>query len=266
MDGEDFEETGIELVKHFAKSLVKPFRPEQLHDAHARREQERRKASAESLGSLGKSLNEKGSSGAIHQKNTGNRGHAGVIEMPAHPPLMPDIPVDEVMSFLRQTKSALTWSEREMADALHISQVEARRVIDLMTLQGYVKRSAVYNQWMTTIDGEAVSGSKPPRFARERVEKAITEFKKRIAAVNEDKSAVFHIVDAVAFGDFLLEVPRVQAAEVGVRFISVSRASAVDQTANRGRQFLRQMRGKGGLLQLQTYQPWMSRRSHRRLV
>ena len=119
---------------------------------------------------------------------------------------------------------------------------------------------------MTTIDGEAVSGSKPPRFVRERVEKALADLKERIVAVNRDRRAAFQIADAVAFGDFLLEIPRVQAAEVGIRLVARAQADAPDHSATGEREFLRLMRGKGGLLRLRTYQPWMSKRSHRRLV
>ena len=186
--------------------------------------------------------------------------------MSALAPSMPAMPVDEVMSFLRQTRSALTWSEQEMADSLNISQAEADRVIELLGLQRYVKRSSADNRWITTIDGETVSGSKPPRFGRERVEKALADLKDRIAAVNRDRRAAFHIAEAVAFGDFLLEIPRVQVAEVGVRLVAHAQADAAIHSASDEREFLRLMRGKGGLLRLQSYQPWMSGRSHRRLV
>jgi len=118
---------------------------------------------------------------------------ATVIEKPAPTPSMPSIPVNEVMSFLRETRSALTWSENEMADSLNIAQAEAGRVIELLELQGYVKRSSADGRWMTTIDGEAVSVSKPPRFGRERVEKALVDLKDRIAAVNGDRRVAFHL-------------------------------------------------------------------------
>lgn len=153
-----------------------------------------------------------------------------------------------------------------MANSLNISQAEAGRVIDLLALQGYVKRSAEDNQWMTTINGEAISGSKPPRFVREHVEKALDDLKERIVAVNRDRRAAFQIADAVAFGDFLLEIPRVQAAEVGIRLVARAQEDAPDHSATGEREFLRLMRGKGGALRLQNYQPWMSKRSHRRLV
>jgi len=179
---------------------------------------------------------------------------------------MPAIPVEEVMSFLRQTRSALTWSEQEIADSLRISRSEAGRVVELLALQGYVKRSSVDNNWITTIDGEAVSGSKPPRFGRERVEKALIDLKDRITTVNRDRRPAFHIADAVAFGDFLLGIRRVQSAEVGVRLVARARANGPSHSAHGESEFLRLMRGKGGLLRLQSYQPWMSSRSHRRLV
>ena len=85
-------------------------------------------------------------------------------------------------------------------------------------------------------------------------------------AVNRDRRAAFHIADAVAFGDFLLEIPRVQAAEVGIRLVARAQDDAPDHSVSGEREFLRRLRGKGGVLRLQTYQPWMSKRSHRRLV
>ncbi len=170
------------------------------------------------------------------------------------------------MSFLRQTRSALTWREKEMADSLNIIKTEASRIIEVLEMQGYVKRSSADNSWMTTIDGETVSGSKPPRFDRERVERALADFKDRIAAVNRDRRAAFHVADAVAFGDFLLEVPRVQAAEVGLSLVARAPTDAPDHRASGEHEFLRFLSGKGRLLRLQTYQPWMSKRSHRRLI
>src|ERR1700722_18163776 len=153
-------------------------------------------------------------------KSRGAAAGNKVVQMIARQPSMPRIPIEEVMSFLRQTKSAVTWTSREMAGTLKISLVEASRIVDLLALQGYVKQLAIDRQWMTTIDGEVVSGSKPLRFRRERVEKALAELKERMKAVNQNSRAGFHIADAVAFGDFLLEIPRVQAADVGVRLIA----------------------------------------------
>ena len=198
-----------------------------------------------------------------HRKKS---GRATVIDMPAAAPSMPTIPLEEVMSFLKETRSALTWSEKEMANSLNITLAEAGRVIELLGLQGYIKRSSVGNAWMTTINGEAVSGSKPPRFGPERVEKALADLKDRIAAVNRDRRAAFRIADAIAFGDFLLKIPRVQAAEVGIRLVAHMQADTPNHLASGEREFLRLMRGKGGLLRIQSYQPWMSSRSHRRLV
>jgi hypothetical protein len=186
--------------------------------------------------------------------------------MPSPAPAMPSIPVQEVMSFLKETRSALTWNQQEMAESLNISPAEAIRVIDLLAFQGYVKRSSMDKKWMTTIDGETVSGSKSPRFAQGRVEKALGELKDRIMAVNRDRRAILRVTDAVAFGDFLLEIPRVQAAEVGILFVARTQSATSYNSANDERQLIRLLRGKGGILQLKSYQPWMTRRSHRRLL
>jgi hypothetical protein len=158
--------------------------------------------------------------------------------MSALAPSMPAMPVDEVMSFLRQTRSALTWSEQEMADSLNISQAEADRVIELLGLQGYLKRSSADNRWITTIEGETVSGSKPPRFGRERVEKALADLKDLIAAVNRGRRAAFHIAEAVAFDDFPLEIRVSKFAEVGVRLVAHAQADAAIHSASDERGFL----------------------------
>jgi len=64
---------------------------------------------------------------------------------------------------------------------------------------------------MTTPAAESVSGAKPPRFTRESVEQAVESLRERIKQVNRDSKATFKITDAVAFGDFLSDRPRVQA-------------------------------------------------------
>jgi hypothetical protein len=69
---------------------------------------------------------------------------------------------------------------------------------------------------MTTIAGEGISGSRPARFNREKVEEALRDLRDRIKSNNADHSTPLRIVDAVAYGDFLLKQPLVQAADVGI--------------------------------------------------
>jgi hypothetical protein len=174
---------------------------------------------------------------------------------------MPAIPAGEAISFLKDTRGALTWTVREMVDSLKITEPEAKQVIAILELQGYVKPALDGAVWLTTIYGEEVSGSQSPRFNLARVTGALAELKDRIQAQNRDRRAEFHVSDAVAFGDFLMARPRVQAADVGVRLVVLK-----DGTTQGELGFLKQLRAKSALIRLQSFEPWMSLRSHRRLV
>jgi hypothetical protein len=214
--------------------------------------------------------------------------------MPAHrdrhtrPNVLPSVPAEAALSFLKDTKGALTWSARDLADTLKINRPEAEQILAFLQAQGYVQparraeparrresaRSA--DQWITTPAGETVSGAKPPRFTRESVEQALSALKDRIKRSNKDPQAPYHITDAVAFGDFLLpDRARVQSAEVGIRVkrpddlrrrgdSPAEPRSASDAQAER--KFLRDLRAKSALLNLRPYADWMRHRTHRDLL
>jgi hypothetical protein len=138
-----------------------------------------------------------------------------------------------------------------------------------MQLEDYVATAGETGKWRTTRQGELVSGSKPPRFTREGVDKALSELGERIRNTNDDRNAQYQITEAVAFGDFLNDVPRSQSADVGVRLVlrdhgSREAESARDKAVELA--FLRQLRGKSALLHLVLYESWMSARSHRNLL
>src|SRR3984893_8966525 len=155
--------------------------------------------------------------------------------MPSHrdrhprPNALPSVPAEAALSFLKDTKGALVWSARDLADTLKINRPEAEQILAFLQAQGYAQparseqvderesaRSA--DQWITTPAGETVSGAKPPRFTRESIEQALAALKGRIKQSNQDPQAPFRITDAIAFGDFLLpDRARVQSAEVGIR-------------------------------------------------
>ena len=103
----------------------------------------------------------------------------------------------------------------DMADSLKISLSDARKVIPVLELQGYVKPAGA--EWMTTLSGETVSGSKPPRYTPARIEDALTSLRSRIAKINRDSKAPYKIAEAVAFGDCLSDRARVQSADVGIQ-------------------------------------------------
>jgi hypothetical protein len=203
-------------------------------------------------------------------------------EPPARPSALPSLPAEAALSFLKDTKGALTWSTSDLAASLNINGREAQQVLALLQAQGYVqpanKKQSSRNsdQWLTTPAGETVSGAKPPRFTRESVEQALDALKERIQQTNKDRQSPFRIAEAVAFGDFLLpDRARVQSADVGIRLLrredSVRRNSAASAAAveprsatdaQAERAFLRQLRAKSAHLNLRPY-PWMRRRTHR---
>jgi len=192
------------------------------------------------------------------------------------PNAFPSIPADAALSFLKDTKGALTWTARDLADTLKIDRREAERALAFLQAQGYVQPQGTKGQWITTPAGETVSGAKPPRFTPESVQQALTALKDRIRDNNKNRQAPFRITDAVAFGDFLLpDRARVQSADVGIRLArredsqrknpSASEPrSASDAKAERD--FLRELRAKSTHVTLRPYADWMRQRTHHDLL
>jgi hypothetical protein len=202
--------------------------------------------------------------------------------------LLPAIPAEAALSFLKDTKGALSWTARDLANTLKINRREAEQALAFLQAQGYVqpardggpaRKGAAApgeQQWMTTPAGETVSGAKPPRFTPESVQQALTALKDRIRDNNKNRQAPFRITDAVAFGDFLLpDRARVQSADVGIRLArredsqrknisTIEPRSASEAKAERD--FLRELRAKSTHLTLRHYAEWMRRRSHVELL
>jgi hypothetical protein len=180
-------------------------------------------------------------------------------------PIQPSIPLAAVLSFLKETRGALTWTTADMVRSLKISEPEANQIIRILSLQGYLKTALDNQGWLTTPAGEDVSGSKIPRYKPSSVNEALAQLEERIKSVNQDRNARFHVAEAVAYGDFLFGRSMVQAADVGVRLVAgegMSEAASSKQAID----FLKQFRHKTALVQLHPYAPWMSIRSHRKLV
>ena len=192
------------------------------------------------------------------------------------PSLLPTIPAEAALSFLKDTKGALSWTVRDLANTLKIDRREAERALAFLQAQGYVQPQGTKGQWITTPAGETVSGAKPPRFTPESVQQALTALKDRIRDNNKNRQAPFRITDAVAFGDFLLpDRARVQSADVGIRLSrredsvrknisTVEPRSASDAKAERN--FLRELRAKSTHVTLRPYADWMRQRTHHDLL
>jgi hypothetical protein len=182
--------------------------------------------------------------------------------------IMPSVAVAAVMSFLKDTRGQDTWTARDLAQTLGIGTAEAAKAITLMDMQGYVKAARGGREWFTTAAGQTVSGSKLPHYTSERVETALAGLKERIAAARKDFKSPYKITAAVAFGDFLGEQPRVQAADVGIELARRKSDASENTSATESKArlaFLKQLRAKNAGLNVVPYQEWMSKRSHQKL-
>lgn len=188
----------------------------------------------------------------------------------------PTIPAEAALSFLKDTKGALSWTARDLASTLKIDRREAEQALALLQAQGYVQPTrGGKGEWITTPAGESVAGAKTPRFSRESVEQSLAELKSRVQQNNKNRQA-FRITDAVAFGDFLLpDRARVQSADVGIRLARRQDSPRRDDSSNAThsateaqaeRKFLRELRAKSAHLNLRPYADWMRSRTHRDLL
>ncbi len=179
------------------------------------------------------------------------------------------LPAAEVVSFLRDTRSSPTWTEKEFTAILNLTAEQAKQVLPVLQLAGYIEPLG-HGKWRTTEQGELVGGGKAPRFTQQSVQEALAGLKERIQAVNADASAPHRITRAVAFGDFLTDRVRIQAATVGIELKPRSNTKIRDRqtAATRAKEnsFLKQLSGRSTILHLQPYESWMSHRSHRNLL
>jgi hypothetical protein len=174
----------------------------------------------------------------------------------------------ELMSFLKQAGGVRTWTEKDLATALKLSPSQAKEATAALQLQGYIEPVGNTGKWRVSEQGDLVSGAKPPRYTRKSVEDALAGLRDRIKVANDDPDAAYKIAEAVAFGDFLDDAARVQAAEVGIRLVPRSGAATTAAAKEHAAEleFLKQLRGKSALLHIVPYENWMSSRSHVRLL
>lgn len=186
--------------------------------------------------------------------------------VPAHggvPHGAPSIAAAAALSFLKETKGIVTWTRADLAKSLQVDKKAADQAITVLEMQGYVKPAPDGAGWMTTAAGEEVAGAKKPRFELLSVERALETLRQEIEGINRQRGAEYQIVEAVAFGDFLTGSAKVQAADVGIR-LSARKAAAPDAKAESA--FLRAIPAPKGIVHIRFYEPWMSRRWHRRLL
>lgn len=181
----------------------------------------------------------------------------------------PTLTAAAALSFLKDTRGAVSWTLEELATTLEIPVTAAKQVLTMLQFQGYIKPTRKDSEWITTPSGETVSGSKLPHFTREGMDEALASLETRLKAANKDQKSPYKIIKAVAFGDFMLRRERVQAADVGIALLSRKPRAQMENSASElsaQRAFLKSLRGKTQLLNIQPYREWMGARSHRRLL
>jgi hypothetical protein len=180
---------------------------------------------------------------------------------------MPPVSAPAALSFLKETKGMLTWTTQEFARGLGIKAADAGPALAVLQMQGYVKPAESRNEWMTTMDGDAVSGATSPRFSADTVKQALADLRARIKTTNRDPNSEFRIANAVAFGDFLSERPRVQAADVGIELLS-RKVSPTGRPASKAqeRAFLKALRSGKQMIRIVALEPWMKQRASLRLI
>jgi hypothetical protein len=201
-----------------------------------------------------KTLVRKKMSGAARARKT--RATAGAPKLSAR----------AALSFLKETKGALTWTAQEFARGVGITVAEAGPALAVLQMQGYVKPGEGKNEWMTSIDGDAVSGAAAPRFSAETVKKALEDLRGRIAAVNKDAKAEFRVRSAIAFGDFMADRAQVQAADVGIELVRRNARSAKRISKAEEQAFLKMLRAGKQMIRPIAFENWMRERAHQRLL
>ncbi|MBV8828741.1 MAG: hypothetical protein JO108_05885 [Acidobacteriaceae bacterium] len=179
-----------------------------------------------------------------------------------------EIPAAALLSFLKELRGVQTWTEKDLTKILRIGLTQAKEAIAVLQLQGYIHPAGNTGKWRVTEQGEIVSEAKPPRFTRQSIENALAGIHDRIKAANENPATAYRITEAVAFGDFLRDAARVQAADVGIRLVPKSDSGSITSAPEHAAEldFLRELRGKTALLHVVPYEDWMGFRSHQRLL
>lgn len=108
-----------------------------------------------------------------------------------------------------------------------------------------------------------------PRYTRATIERALGRLKDQIAEVNRNPKGAYRVLAAVAFGDFLNKnATRVQAADVGVRLEGKNTEDRTETVIERKSEalFLKHLRNGMAMAQLHSFEDWMDKRSHIRIL
>jgi len=187
--------------------------------------------------------------------------------MPNQGRAVPDIAAPALLSFLKQVAAEPSWDAKRVAHILEVKAADVSQIVATLEMLGYAEPVAGQKgHWRNTASGNAVAGAKAPRFNRESVLDALAELRTRAQEMSADSGAPFRVSEVVAFGDFLDENAKAQAADVGVALERKERDRGDAATAmehKREEDVLAVLRGKSSLLHLHPMEDWMRKRRHR---
>jgi hypothetical protein len=170
-----------------------------------------------------------------------------------------------VASFLRDTRGLVDWTASDLAKTLGANLAQANAALPLLSMQGYIK-SAGSNRWLTTIAGEQLSGSVTPRFEKAAIDRALGALNERVRSLNKDSGAEFTVTRALAFGDFLGQGSRVQAAQVALQLKPRTEPGSALALRRAEEKLFTALRGRSPMLHVLRFEDWMSVRTHRKLL
>ena len=180
--------------------------------------------------------------------------------------LTPALAPAAALSFLKDTRGMPAWTVADMQGILRITKADAEKTITLLAMQGYVAKDSKSDSWFTTAAGNSVAGSATPSFAPEVVEKALRALEEHVALHNRASKGGARVSKAIAYGDFLLKLSRVQAADVGIELSPLAAETPVNTARNEQRKIFQELRAKSRHFRLLAFLPWMKERSHLALV
>ena len=203
-------------------------------------------------------------------------------------------PARYVRALLRRLRPD-SWTIKEVARLLKVSEEPARRLVYALRVLGYVE--VVPQQrpgtWRNTMAGNALANaSAAPPISRAEASRQLEEFLERVALVNADESLPHRVGKVVIFGSYLSNQERIGDIDLAIRLdrrpqfaqrwaeAVLARAEAAEREGRRFRGFLerltwaenevkQRLRGGARLLSLHdwtTEEPWLQHAPHQVLL
>jgi hypothetical protein len=180
------------------------------------------------------------------------------------------VPAPALLSFIKQVSAEPFWDTKRLTDILKVKAGDAQQITATLEMLGYAEPvPGKRGVWRNTQAGNTVSRAKPPRFNRDRILDALDQLRSRAKQMNSDPASPFRVTELIAFGDFLDQHPKVQAADVGVGLSPRHSDQALPATAVEHKSeehALADLKEKSPMLHLYLIENWMLKRSHRDLL